>query len=110
VDFAEGQEAVAVAAIVDERRLKRRFDPGYLGEIDIAFELLVLCRLEIKFLDPASLDDSHPGFSRWRASINMRMVIEITPRASPDSEEPAIRALENGQRRGVGRARLECPG
>ena len=27
VDFAEGQEAVAVSAIVDERRLERRFDP-----------------------------------------------------------------------------------
>ena len=31
VDFAEGQEAVAVSAIVDERRLERRFDPGDLG-------------------------------------------------------------------------------
>ncbi len=31
VDFAEGQEAVAVSAIVDECRLERRFDPGYLG-------------------------------------------------------------------------------
>ncbi len=27
VDFAEGEEAVAVATIVDERRLQRRFDP-----------------------------------------------------------------------------------
>ena len=31
VDFAEGQEAVAIAAIIDERRLERRFDPGDLG-------------------------------------------------------------------------------
>ncbi len=31
VDFGEGQEAVAVAAIVDERRLKRRLDPRDLG-------------------------------------------------------------------------------
>src|SRR4051794_39535491 len=31
MDFAEGQEAVAIAAIVDERRLQRRFDPGNLG-------------------------------------------------------------------------------
>jgi hypothetical protein len=31
MDFGKGQEAVAVAAIIDERRLQRRFDPGYLG-------------------------------------------------------------------------------
>ena len=62
VDFGEGQEAVAVAAIIDERRLQRRFDPGYLGEIDIPLELLVLGGLEIKFLDPVSLDHGHPGF------------------------------------------------
>jgi hypothetical protein len=62
VDFAKGQEAVAVSAVVDKRRLKRGFDPGYLGEIDIAFELLVLGRFEIKLLDPVSLDDGHPGF------------------------------------------------
>ena len=31
VDFAEGEEAVAVSAIVDERRLERRFDPRNLG-------------------------------------------------------------------------------
>ncbi len=31
MDFAEGEEAVAVAAIIDERRLKRRFDAGHLG-------------------------------------------------------------------------------
>jgi len=64
VDFAEGQEAVAVAAIIDERRLERRFYAGDLGEIDIAFELLVLGGFEIKLLDPASLDDRDPGLFR----------------------------------------------
>ena len=31
MDFAEGEKAVAVAAIIDEGRLERRFDPGDLG-------------------------------------------------------------------------------
>ena len=31
MDFGERQEAVAVAAVLDERRLQRRFDPRYLG-------------------------------------------------------------------------------
>src|SRR4051812_16490787 len=62
VDFGKGKETVAVAAIIDERRLKRRFDSGYLGEIDIALELLVLSGLEIKFLDSVALDDGDTGF------------------------------------------------
>ena len=62
VDFAEGEEAVAIAAIFDERRLQRRFDTGYLGQIDIALELLVLGGLEIKLLDAVSLGDRDPGF------------------------------------------------
>ena len=64
MDFAEGQEAVAVSAVIDERRLKRRFDPGDLGEIDVSFELLVLGGLEIKFLDAVSVDDRDPGLLR----------------------------------------------
>src|SRR3546814_14118260 len=32
VDFRKGEEAVAVAAIIDERRLQRRFNPRHLGE------------------------------------------------------------------------------
>src|SRR3546814_159201 len=62
VDLAKGEEAVAIAAIFDERRLQRRFDAGYLGQIDIALELLVLGGLEIKLLDSVSLGDGDPGF------------------------------------------------
>jgi hypothetical protein len=49
MDFVEGQEAVAIAAVIDERRLQRRFDPGYLGEIDVAFELFAGGRLDVEF-------------------------------------------------------------
>ena len=53
---------MAVAAIFHERRLQRRFDAGYLCKIDVALELLVLGRFEIKFLDPVAFDDGDPGF------------------------------------------------
>jgi hypothetical protein len=76
VDFREGEEAVAVPAIIDERRLQRRLDPGYLGEIDVPLELLVLGGLEIKFLDPVPLTTATRVSSWWRASINMRIVIK----------------------------------
>ena len=64
VDFAERQEAVAVAAIFDERRLQRRFYARDLGEIDIAAELLALGGLEIKFFDAIAADHNDPGLFR----------------------------------------------
>src|SRR5215216_5230937 len=64
VDFAERQEAVAVAAIFDERRLQRRFYARDLGEIDIATELLALGGLEIKFFDAVAADHNDPGLFR----------------------------------------------
>src|SRR5258705_526740 len=42
MDFAEGEEAVGVAAIFDEGRLQRRFYARDLGEIDVAAQLLAL--------------------------------------------------------------------
>ena len=65
VDLAEGQEAVALAAIVDERRLQGRLDPGDLGQIDVAFELLLGRCLEIEINELLLfVDDHHPGFFR----------------------------------------------
>jgi hypothetical protein len=64
VDFAERQEAVAVAAIFDERRLQRRFYARDLGEVDIAAELLALGGLEIKFFDAVAADHNDPGLFR----------------------------------------------
>ena len=55
---------MAVAAVIDERRLQRRLDARHLGEIDVALELLALGRFEIEFLDPVTLDDRDPGLFR----------------------------------------------
>ena len=64
MDFAEGQEAVAVAAIFNEGRLQRRFYPRNLGEIDVAAQLLALSGLEIKFFDAIAFDNNDPGLFR----------------------------------------------
>jgi len=64
VDFAEGQEAVAVAAIFDEGGLQRRFYACHLGEVDIAAQLFALGSLEIKFLDAIAADHNDPGLFR----------------------------------------------
>ena len=64
VDFVEGEEPVPVAAKIDKRRLKRGFYPCDLGKIDIALDLLVFSRFEIKLFNPVAFYDRHPGFFR----------------------------------------------
>jgi hypothetical protein len=64
MDFAEGQEAVAVAAIFDEGRLQRWFYPRDLGEVDIAAQLLTLGGFKIKFFDTIAADHDDPGLFR----------------------------------------------
>ena len=66
MDFAERQEAVAVAAVVDERRLQRRLDARDLGEIDVAAKLLAVRGFEIEFLDAIAAQHDHPGLLRMR--------------------------------------------
>ena len=62
MDFRKRQEAVAIAAEIDESRLQRRLYPGNLGEIDIAFDLLVIGRFKVEFLNPVALEHRHPSF------------------------------------------------
>src|SRR3546814_2185224 len=76
MDFAEGQESVAIAAIFDERRLQRRFDAGNLGQIDIALELLVLGGLEIKLLDAVSLGEDRKS-TRLNPVTNAHLVCRL---------------------------------
>ncbi len=52
MDFRERQEAVAVAAVVDEGGLERRLYARDLREIDVAAQLAAVCGFEIEFLDP----------------------------------------------------------
>ena len=64
MDFAEGQETVAVAAILDERRLQRRFYARDLGEIDIAAKLFTIGGFEVEFFDTIAAKNHHPGLLR----------------------------------------------
>ena len=66
MDIRERQEAVPVAAIVDEGGLKRGFDAGDLAEIDIAFQGRPGGGFVVEVLKPAFVHDSDPGFFRMR--------------------------------------------
>ncbi len=61
MDLCEGQEAVAIAAVIDKRRLQRGFDPRDLCQIDVSRNLPSVYGLEIKFLDLGSVDNDHPS-------------------------------------------------
>jgi hypothetical protein len=76
VDFAKSEKAVAVSAIVYERRLKRGFDAGYLGKVDIP--LSCLCSADSKSNSSIRFPwtTATRVSSGWRASISMRVVIE----------------------------------
>ncbi len=62
VDFREGQEAVSVAAVIDERRLQGRLDPRDFGEIDVTAKLPAVGALEVEFLDAVATQHHDPGF------------------------------------------------
>ena len=64
MDFAEGEEAVAIATIFNEGRLERRLYASNLGEVDITAQLLAVGGLEIKFLDAIAADHDDPGLFR----------------------------------------------
>ena len=64
MDLAERKEAMAVAAIVDERRLERRLDPRHLGKIDVALELELGGSLEIEIGEMPVIEHDRPGFLR----------------------------------------------
>ena len=64
VDFREGQEAVAVAAVFDKGGLQRRFDPRHLRQVDVAGKLALVQRFKVELLDLGSVHDDHAGFFR----------------------------------------------
>ena len=68
MDFVEGEEAVPVAAVLDEGRLQRRLHARHLGEVDIAPQQLAGGGFEVEFLYPAVRGEPRPGFppGAWR--------------------------------------------
>ncbi len=64
MDFGEGEEAVTVAAVIDEGSLQRRLNAGDLGEVDIAAELFAVSGLEVEFFDPVAAENHDPCFFR----------------------------------------------
>ncbi len=58
MDLGEGQKSVAIAAVVDESCLERRLHSCYLGQVNIAADLLFMFRFEIEFFYAVSAYDN----------------------------------------------------
>ncbi|WP_283806794.1 hypothetical protein [Bradyrhizobium sp. Y36] len=95
VDFAEGEEAVAVAAIFDEGGLKRGFDPCDLGEVDIPAQLLALCGLEVKLFDAIAADHDDPGLFRV-GGIDQHLVGHVLTLGGGGRDSPWARIAPPG--------------
>jgi hypothetical protein len=64
MDFVEGEKAVAIAAVIDEGRLQRRFDARDLGEVDVAAQEFAGGGLEVELFYAARPEHHDPGFLR----------------------------------------------
>ncbi|WP_283811278.1 hypothetical protein [Bradyrhizobium sp. AC87j1] len=95
MDFAEGEEAVAVAAIFDEGGLERGFDPCDLGEVDIPAQLLALRGLEIKLFDAIAADHDDPGLFRV-GGIDQHLVGHVLTLGGGGRDSPWARAALPG--------------
>ncbi len=94
MDFREGEEALAVAAILHERRLERRLHARHLGEIDVAFERPLGRGLEIEFLDLTAVENDDPGLLRV-TGVDKHALGHCTLRAAALAYPRAV-ALGNG--------------
>jgi hypothetical protein len=72
VNFRKGEEAVAIATIVDKGRLQRRLYARDFGEIDIAAQL-TLSKSNSSTRVPSTMTTRVS--SGWAASINIRFVM-----------------------------------
>ena len=61
MDLVEGQEAVTVAAVIDEGSLQRRLNARNLGEIDAAAQKFTGSRFEVEFLYAATFENHDPS-------------------------------------------------
>ena len=62
MNLGEGEKAVAIAAVIDECRLKRGFDARYLGKVDVAGKLTFVNSLKVEFFNLVSIHHHHPSF------------------------------------------------
>ncbi|WP_349546194.1 hypothetical protein [Bradyrhizobium guangdongense] len=95
MNFAESEEAVAIAAIFHEGGLERGFDPCNLGEVDVPAQLLALRGLEIKLFDAIAADHDDPGLFRV-GGIDQHLVGHVLTLGGGGRDKPWARIAPPG--------------
>ncbi len=95
MDFAEGEEAVAVAAIVDKRRLQGGLYARDLCQINVAAQKLAGGRFVVELLYPAVAEHHDPSFLGMRG-VDEHLVVLVHLMGSLAPMRPAGRRPEAG--------------
>src|SRR6202522_2126522 len=108
VDFAEGEEAVTVAAVIDESGLQRRLDARHFRHTHVAPKLLTLRGLEVEFLDAIAAQNDYPGLFRM-GRVDEHFVGHCksregahAARSAPQRRERTVNCLLVGEGKGSG--------
>ena len=78
-DFLEGEEAVALFAVVDEARFKARFDAGDDALVDVGLAGFAAGRLNVDVDESLPVDDAHTRFFGVRGVEKHTLHVGSTP-------------------------------
>ena len=93
MDFAEGQEAVTIAAVVDEGRLQGGLNARHFGEIDVAAQRLAGGQFVVELLYPAVAQDHDPSLLGMRGIDEHFILFHVIKFPAP--RRPGGRALRS---------------
>ena len=108
MDFAKGQKAVAVAAVINKSRLQRRFNPHDFGGEDISFYLFTETRFKFYILNLVAVNDYDAGF--LRLSVINQHSFHIFCFLTNNYRAAYVRAIRLGHFRAAECAAIRCCG
>src|SRR5262249_6932579 len=93
-DFLEGQEAVALGAVIDERSLQAGLDAGDDTLVDIAFSLFLRGRFDVEVYELLAIDDRDTEFLGLCRIEQHTLHCFVLPRAAGrTNHEPGCQAV-----------------
>ena len=116
VNLCKGKEPVPVPAVIDKGRLKRRFDPCDLCEVDVSGQLPLVYCLKVEFLDLVAVHHHDAGLFRMGGIDKHLLCHDILMRpgtADPDRSVLRVRGRSGwgglSGRNGAARQAGPCP-
>src|SRR6185369_10273100 len=102
-DLLEGQEAVALGAVIDEARFEAGLDAGDHGLVDVALALLLACGLDVEVDELLAVDDRHPKLLRLGGVEQHAFHSFFPARIRPGVRRSETEAARLARRNAIGR-------